>query len=284
MIGSIGQEILALRKDGTIFPIDISVGKMFTQHKHTFTAIIRDITERKAAEKLLQQQMQELKRSNQELDQFAYIASHDLQEPLRMVSSYMQLLESRYKDQLDENAREFIGYAVDGAKRMQLLIQELLKFSRLNTRAQEFDSVNANDLYHYALDNLAMAVDESDTTITKEQLPSIYGHTGQLRQLFQNLIGNAVKYRDPKKHNKVHVSVEQSEGMWQFCIEDNGIGIQSAYYEKIFIIFKRLHITSEYPGTGIGLAICKKIVENHGGRIWVESGMDKAHGFILPYR
>ncbi len=252
--------------------------------KTAVVQIMQDITSMKILEESLQQQTHELMKTNKELEQFAYVASHDLQEPLRMVSSYAQLLASRYKDKLDDDADEFIEYIVDGAKRMQTLIQDLLKFSRLSTQSEEFSSVDINNIFDYAVENLIVAIDETGTVVTSDELPVVDGDAGQLRLLFQNVIGNAVKYRDPEKLNKVHVSVEQKGKQWQFCIGDNGIGIESEYFEKIFVIFQRLHGKSEYQGTGIGLAICKKIVESHHGRIWLESeyGQGTRFYFTLP--
>ncbi len=246
--------------------------------------VMQDITSMKELEESIQENNEQLKRSNEELDRFAYVASHDLQEPLRMVSSYTQLLSNRYKDKLDDDANEFMDYIVGGAKRMQLLIQDLLSFSRLSSKVEVLRPIEANHLYDNAIGNLAVAIDESGTVVTKEDLPVIHGDEGQLRQLFQNLIGNAVKYRDPEKMNKVHVSVKELSDSYQFCFEDNGIGIEANYFEKIFVIFQRLHGKDKYQGTGIGLSLCKKIVDNHHGRIWVESeyGQGTRFNFTLP--
>jgi signal transduction histidine kinase len=236
----------------------------------------------------------ELKRSNEELEQFAYVASHDLQEPLRMVTNYLQLLENRYKTQLDPKAQDFIGIAVDGAVRMHQLIGDLLTYSRVGTAAKPLVPTNANDVLKNSLLNLKVALDESAARVTIDPLPTVMGDPVQLTQLFQNLIGNALKFRS-EKVPEIHIfakpdgascpvpppggtsSVEpktastESSTEWQFSIQDNGIGIPAKDFDRIFLIFQRLHTREKYPGTGIGLALCKKIVERHGGRIWVES-------------
>jgi hypothetical protein len=219
------------------------------------------------------EQRQELARSNADLEQFAYIASHDLQEPLRMVTSYLQLLQKRYRDKLDADADEFIAYAVDGATRMQRLIQDLLSYSRVSTRGQPFKTVNGDRALRDALDNLKMAIAETNAIVTFDPLPQVMADGIQLTQLFQNLIANAIKFRR-EIPLKIHVGVKKSDENWLFSVSDNGIGIEEQYFEKIFLIFQRLHRRTNYPGTGIGLAICKKIVERHGGKIWLESKPD----------
>jgi PAS domain S-box-containing protein len=228
---------------------------------------------------LEQEQLQgaELTRSNKELEQFAHIASHDLQEPLRMVISYLQLLERRYHGKLDQNADEFIDYAVDGAMRMQTLIQALLSYARVSSRKQPFDVVNCDLVCQYAISNLQMAIDESGAIISVDPLPEVWGDITQLTQVFQNLIANAIKFRQ-EIPPQIHISVQpvtvdhlSTPTAWCFAIKDNGIGIESQYLDRIFVIFQRLHTRANYPGTGIGLAICKKIIERHGGTIWVDS-------------
>lgn len=244
----------------------------------------RDISERKRAEEEREQLITELKRSNRELEQFAYVASHDLQEPLRMVSSYTMLLKKKYQGQLDDKADRFIHFAVDGADRMQKLIEGLLSYSRITRRGGEFRQINLNDVFSTALSNLAVAIRESHADVSKEELPTIRGDETQLVQLFQNLIGNAIKYRKKDVPPRVNVRAKREKINYVFSIEDNGIGIDPAYFERIFQIFQRLHSREEYSGTGIGLALCKRIVERHRGRIWVESvpGRGSTFVFMIP--
>jgi light-regulated signal transduction histidine kinase (bacteriophytochrome) len=206
-----------------------------------------------------------------------------MQEPLRMVASYLQLVAQRYKGQLDADADEFIGYAVDGAKRMQALINDLLAYSRLGTRARPFESTDCNKVLETVLVNLGVAISESGAQITHDPMPTVMGDSSQLVQLFQNLIGNAIKFRSVEPM-RVHIGVEAADAMWQFSVTDNGIGIAPEYHERIFVMFQRLHGRTEYPGTGIGLAICKKIVERHGGTVWVESqaGHGSTFKFTIP--
>ncbi|MCK6628740.1 MAG: PAS domain S-box protein [Anaerolineae bacterium] len=244
-----------------------------------------DITERKRAEADLVRTMEELKRSNADLEQFAYIASHDLQEPLRAVAGAVQLLQKRYGGQLDERADEFIRHAVEGATRMQTLINDLLAYSRVGTRGQPFQPVDSTAALADALANLTVAIRESGAVITHDHLPTVVADRTQLTQLFQNLIANAIKFRG-EQTPEIRIKAEQQKGQWLFAVADNGIGLEAEYYERIFGVFQRLHTRREYPGTGIGLALCKKIVERHGGRIWVESepGRGSTFYFTLPER
>ncbi|MDE1821793.1 MAG: MASE1 domain-containing protein [Euryarchaeota archaeon] len=245
----------------------------------------QDDTERMALISALKQREAELVRSNRELQQFAYVASHDLQEPLRMVASFTQLLQTRYQDRLDAEANEFINYATEGAKRMSQLIDDLLAYSRLNRSAAPWGDVNLNEVFDLALTNLLPAIQESHAEVARGELPTVQGDRTQLLQLFQNLAGNAIKFHGELRP-WVRCSAVQEEGSWHFVLEDHGIGIAPEYHERIFAIFQRLHTRQEYPGTGIGLAICKKVVERHGGRIWVESSGEAGKGsrfhFTLP--
>jgi len=227
----------------------------------------------------------ELARSNAELEQFAYVSTHDLQEPLRAVASCVQLLQKRYEGQLDERAQEFITHAVDGTKRMQTLINDLLAYSRISTHAQVFAATNSEVVLREALANLVVAIAESGAVVTHDALPTVSGDATQLTQLFQNLINNALKFRG-ERLSRIHVGVVRKSGGWQFSVADNGIGMESQYFERVFLVFQRLHTRKEYQGTGIGLAICKKVVERHGGRIWVESapGQGATFCFTIPER
>jgi chemotaxis family two-component system sensor kinase Cph1 len=222
----------------------------------------------------------ELAESNKELEQFAYVASHDLQEPLRMVSSYMQLLQARYKDRLDADAQEFIGYAVDGAVRMQRLIQDLLAFSRVGTRGKQPEAVDSEAALLDAVQNLKMQIESEKAVIVFADLPVVMADRDQLTQVFQNLISNSIKFRGNKKPH-IGIDAQVSNGFAEFKLVDNGIGIDPKYAERIFVIFQRLHSREEFEGTGIGLAICKKIIERHGGRIWVDSDLGNGSSFYF---
>ena len=248
---------------------------------------IEDITERKEIEERhkkeeqkLQNTLVDLERCNKDLEQFAYVASHDLQEPLRMVSSYTQLLARRYKDKLDQDANDFINFAVDGANRMQQLINDLLDYSRIATRGKEFQLLDANSLLSRALINLQYSIQSTSAVITNDELPYIRVDGEQIIRLFQNLIDNAIKFvgHDPPR---IHISCKEYSDSWQFSFRDNGIGIDEKYKETVFIVFQRLHTRKEYPGTGIGLSICKRIVERHGGKIWFEPAPENGTIFYV---
>lgn len=239
-----------------------------------------DVTNLKNAEHKILKIADELKRSNHELEQFAYVASHDLQQPLRMVASYTQLLEKRYKDQIDEKANKYIHYAVDGASRMQTLINDLLSYSRITTKGEEFKNCDSLQVVKNSLANLQVLVNETNAKITFGELPEIKGDSSQLERLFQNLIENSIKFT-VDKIPEIHISATRKDKKWLFSVKDNGIGIEEKFNEKIFIIFQRLHGREEYPGTGIGLAICKRIVNRHGGDIWFESEKEKGTTFLF---
>jgi len=258
-----GRDLFGRRKDGTEIQVEIGLNPIETDEGLFVLASVVDISARKRAE-------EELRRSNEELERFAYVASHDLQEPLRTVTSYVQLLARRYRDKLDADAAEFIEFAVQGAMRMQRLIEDLLAFSRVGTRAAALVPTDANAALDAALENLKAAAGEAGATLTRGPLPTVLADPVQLGQLFTNLVGNAVKFRGTEPP-RVQIGAERDGTQWVFRVRDNGIGIDPQYFERIFVIFQRLHGRNEYPGTGIGLAVCRKIVERHGGRIWVES-------------
>jgi PAS domain S-box-containing protein len=245
--------------------------------------ITRDITGRKQAEEALEQKARDLARSNADLEQFAYVASHDLQEPLRMVANFTQLLADRYRDKVGEEGAEFITFAVDGATRMQRLIQDLLTYSRVGSRGRSFQPTDCNEVLGAAVANLQVAIQENAAVITHEELPTILADATQMTQVIQNLVGNAIKFHG-EAPPRVHVSAARQGNTWVFSVRDNGIGIDSAFSDRIFVIFQRLHARGQYPGTGIGLALCKKIVERHGGTIRVESkpGQGATFLFTIP--
>ena len=279
-MGELG-ELAGLRASGEQFPIEASISQIEVAGRKVLTVILRDITGRKEAQEALEDAARDLEHSNEDLRQFAQIASHDLQEPLRMVSGFLKMLEDRYKGQLDGKAREYIGFAVEGATRMSYLIRDLLEYSRVERRGQDLRPTEARKSLGGALANLQSSIKGAGATVTYDDLPTIQADPTQLMQIFQNLIGNAIKFRGTDRPCHVHVGAEQKDGRWVFWVRDNGIGIAPEQYNRIFVIFQRLHTRDKYPGTGIGLAICKKIVERHGGKIWVESKLGEGTTFYF---
>jgi len=267
---SLGYEFRVINKQAKIKWVMETVVPIYYRRKRATMGSLIDVTERKQMEERLKQMTDEMQRSNTELEQFAYVISHDLQEPLRMVSSYTQLLSKRYRNKLDDDADEFIAYAVDGAKRMQTLLHDLLEYSRVGTRGKPFSLVNCEHIVEQAMANLKIAIEECGASVSYDVLPTIMGDEGQLVRLFQNLIGNAIKFRG-EEAPQVHISAQRRNNTVTFSVKDNGIGIDPEHSQSIFDIFRRLHTSEEYPGTGMGLAICKKIVERHGGHISVQS-------------
>lgn len=276
----IGREVVGRRKNGSTFPMELAVSAFHLGHRRYFTGIVRDISERKQSESTLVHTAQELARSNLDLEQFAYVASHDLQEPLRAVAGCVQVLRKRYQSQLDQRADELIGHTVDGVNRMQTLIEDLLSYSRVGTRSKAFEPVDVRSALSQALANLEASINESGAVVSHDDLPTIMADKVQLSQLFQNLLSNAIKFRSDLPPN-IHVHATRLPRAWEFSIADNGIGMQPEYFDRIFVIFQRLHTRTEYPGTGIGLAICKKIVERHGGNISVRSQLGKGSTFTF---
>jgi PAS domain S-box-containing protein len=279
-------EYEARKKDGSSFIVLAQKSSVLDQDGKQIAIYTSDtdITARKNAETELKSTLVNLSRSNRDLEQFAYVASHDLQEPLRMVSSYVKLLERRYKDKLDADADDFINFAVDGSVRMQNLINDLLLFSRVHTRGKEFDISNFEEIFDAATKNLGRQVEDTNATITHDPLPTIMADRVQMVQVLQNLISNGLKFHREEEAPRIHVSAKETDDEWIISVQDNGIGIEAQYYDRLFIIFQRLNEKDKYPGTGIGLAICKRIIERHGGRIWLESepGIGSTFFFTIP--
>ena len=276
-------EVRIVRLDGTPVDVEATASPFLDHGVKAIQVLLRDITERKQAEEELRERTKDLLRSNAELERFAYVASHDLQEPLRMVTNYTQLLQQRYQGKLDADADEFIAYAVDGAARMRTLIDDLLAYSRVGTRGAPFVLTSLDGVLDRVLHGLELALLESGAVVIRDPLPQVWCDPTQIARVFQNLIANAVRFRgtDPPW---IHVSARQEGEEWVFSVKDNGIGIDPEYFDRIFVIFQRLQSRVEYEGTGMGLAIGKRILERHDGRIWVESqlGAGSTFHFTLP--
>ncbi|WP_414468962.1 PAS domain-containing sensor histidine kinase [Methanobacterium sp. ACI-7] len=275
------EEAILKAKDGTVLPVDIST--QFLEDLDSIYMIITDLSYYKHVEDELSTLVENLKRSNEELESFAYVASHDLQEPLRTIASFTQLLERRYKNKLDEDADEFMNYIVEASIRMKAQIEGLLEYSRVATKGKEFESVDTKKILHQTINFLNTSIKDSNAEITVENLPIVMGDAEQLQRVFQNLISNAIKFRKSEEALKIQISAikDEDKGEYIFSVSDNGIGIEPQYSERIFTIFQRLHTIDIYRGTGIGLSIVKKIIEHHGGRIWVESELGKGSTFYF---
>ena len=276
-----GRDLRGRRKDGSEFPVEIGLQPIATETGLLVLGVIVDISERQKAAAVLAAKTAELERSNAELEQFAYVASHDLREPLRMVASYTELLSERYRGKLDERADKYIGYINDGARRMQRLVSDLLALSRVGTQGKPLEPVNSATVLKNVMRSMTPAIRESRAQVQPGSLPVVTADEGQLGQLFQNLIGNAIKFRAPDRPPSIIIDAKRSNGAWIFSVQDNGIGIESQYSERIFQMFQRLHGRDEYEGNGIGLAIAKKIVERHGGNIWLSSAVGEGTVFYF---
>ena len=275
------SERTMLMPSGKLVPIIKTVIPIQINNRHYLLESFLDITALKETEDELNKKTEELARSNLELQQFAYIASHDLQEPLRAISGFTELLQKRYQGKLDEKADKYIGFITEGSLRMQQMIQDLLAYSRVETQAREFAKTHSQASLDTALANLRVSIQENHAVITHDPLPEIIAEGEQITSLFQNLVSNAIKYHTPDVTPAIHIAVQKEGNNWQFSVADNGIGIEEKYAERIFKIFQRLHTRDEYPGTGIGLAVCKRIVDRHGGKIWIKSTLGEGTTFYF---
>lgn len=274
------------KKDGTVFYNDLLISPIRDASDNIthFMGMQLDVTDRIIAQQKLSERTRELEDANRELEQFTYAASHDLQEPLRMIASYLQLINKRYTQALDDDGRTFLGFATEGAERMQALIYDLLTLSRISNAEDRYVSTDLNETAQRAIDNLKVSIRETGAEIDVAKLPTLHVDPTQMTQLFQNLVSNAIKYRQPGVKPVISITAKRSRGMYTFAVTDNGIGIDEQHFSRIFVVFQRLHTRSEYGGTGVGLAIVSKIVERHGGRVWVESkpGKGSTFKFTIP--
>lgn len=274
------RQLMALRASGEEFPVEATISQIVVAGHKLFTAIVRDVSERTRAEEALTRQTEELARSNVELERFAYVASHDLQEPMRTVQSFAQLLQRNFGESLKGDAEEYLNFIVGGVQRMQTLINDLLAYSRVSSQGAAFAPADCAQIFAKVLENLQASIKSDQAIVTVEPLPVVMGDATQLGQIFQNLLVNAIKFHG-KRTPQIHISVKEAATAWVFSVVDNGIGIAEEYFDRIFIIFQRLHTSDEYGGTGIGLAICKKIAERHGGHIWLESVIGQGSTFYF---
>ncbi len=274
------------RKDGVYRHIlEIGTPRFLPDSKFAgYMGSCLDISEMKLVQNELSNYANELKRSNEELEQFAYVASHDMQEPLRMIASYIQLIQRGLESGRTEGLTEFMGFVLDGTSRMQALISDLLQFSRVSRKGNPFSVVDMNETTRIAIGHLQQKIKENSATVTFGTMPVVFGDSFQLIRLLQNLTDNAIKFKHPERKPEINISVEERDFDWLFTVRDNGIGIENKFYNRIFVIFQRLHTRNEYEGTGIGLAVCKKIVERHGGEIWVESEEGKGSTFFFTIK
>jgi PAS domain S-box-containing protein len=286
-VGKASDEGWRVRKDGSIFWGSIVITALHDDEGRVigFTKVTRDLTERKQAEDQLRQYTKQLEHQNKELEQFAYIASHDLQEPLRTISAFVELLKKNYQEQLDGNALQYMGYVVDASNRMHSLIKGLLDFSRIG-RIRQLEKIDSQQLVAEVIDDLQAAIQEAQAHIQVEPLPVVTGYRIELKLLFQNLVSNALKFRKKEVPAQIGIRAKSRDNGWEFAVSDNGIGIDPKFFNKIFIIFQRLNSRQEYPGTGIGLAHCNKIVQLHEGEIWLTSqpGSGSVFYFFLPHK